>query len=312
MKKNILFPNVGRRVELINSFREAAGKHNIELNIIGTDITPDAAGLYFCDKTYILDKKRNHELLLKFFDIAKSESIDSVICTIDPDVSFFSENIDILNNLSGCDFLLSSPDIVKISSDKKLSENFFITLGVNTPKVIKKPSLFPVFAKPSKGSGSFGAQVIKNKKELDYYLDEFSNYDPIFQECITGKEYTLDCFVDDKGGISVSIRERLKVRGGEVSISVVVLDKYLEDEAKKILRHSGFYGPVTLQVIKSSQDGLGYFIEINPRFGGGSILSIKAGLNTPETILTGISSKVEIQNELKMLRYDMSVFLKND
>ena len=312
MKKNILFPNVGRRVELINSFREAAGRCDIELNIIGTDITPDAPGLYFCDKTYILDKDRNHELLLKFFDIVESESIDAVIFTIDPDISFFSDNIDIFKNVTGCDFLLSSPDIVKASSDKRLTEMFFITLGVNTPRVIKPPTLFPIFAKPAKGSGSFGAQVIKNKSELDYYLDEFSNHDPIFQECISGKEYTLDCFVDDKGNISVSIRERLKVRGGEVSVSIVVVDKYLEDEAKKILRYSGFYGPVTLQVIKSSQDGLGYFIEINPRFGGGSILSIKAGLRIPEFILTGRSSKVEIQNGLKMLRYDMSVFLKND
>ena len=35
-------------------------------------------------------------------------------------------------------------------------------------------------------------------------------------------------------------------------------------------------------------------------------------VQTPEFILTGMSNKVEIQNNLKMLRYDMSVFLKDD
>jgi carbamoyl-phosphate synthase large subunit len=58
------------------------------------------------------------------------------------------------------------------------------------------------------------------------------------------------------------------------------------------------------------------FIEINPRFGGGAPLSIKAGADFPKWILSQlVGKKPEIKfdgfkNNLTMLRYDAEVWLK--
>jgi len=59
------------------------------------------------------------------------------------------------------------------------------------------------------------------------------------------------------------------------------------------------------------------FIEINPRFGGGAPLSIKAGADFPKWILQELSGKKPnirsdcIKDDLIMLRYDSEVWLKN-
>jgi carbamoyl-phosphate synthase large subunit len=58
------------------------------------------------------------------------------------------------------------------------------------------------------------------------------------------------------------------------------------------------------------------FIEINPRFGGGAPLSIKAGANFPKWILAQLVGKKPqiksngFENNLVMLRYDAEVWLK--
>jgi carbamoyl-phosphate synthase large subunit len=75
-------------------------------------------------------------------------------------------------------------------------------------------------------------------------------------------------------------------------------------------------GVITLQLFLT-RDNKVKFIEINPRFGGGIPLSIKAGANFPKWILQELlTSKVNIRfdgfkDNLVMLRYDGEVWLKN-
>jgi carbamoyl-phosphate synthase large subunit len=64
-------------------------------------------------------------------------------------------------------------------------------------------------------------------------------------------------------------------------------------------------------------DGKIKFVEINPRFGGGVPLSIKAGANFPKWILQeSLGEKTNIRfngfkDNLIMLRYDGEVWLEN-
>jgi carbamoyl-phosphate synthase large subunit len=57
------------------------------------------------------------------------------------------------------------------------------------------------------------------------------------------------------------------------------------------------------------------FIEINPRFGGGAPLSIKAGANFPKWILAEVIRKKPqikfdgFKDGLTMLRYDAEIWL---
>ncbi len=50
MSINILFTGAGRRIELIQAFREAALVKNIDLKIFGADMSGMAPALSYCDK----------------------------------------------------------------------------------------------------------------------------------------------------------------------------------------------------------------------------------------------------------------------
>lgn len=50
-------------------------------------------------------------------------------------------------------------------------------------------------------------------------------------------------------------------------------------------------GQITVQLIQDEKTGDNYYIEINPRFGGGAPLSMKAGANSAEAVLQMLSGE---------------------
>ena len=88
----ILFTSVGRRVELVQAFHNAAQELKVELCIIGADITPDAPALLFCDKTRIVCKIREPEYIPQLLSICREEAVDCLIPTIDTDLLILAQN----------------------------------------------------------------------------------------------------------------------------------------------------------------------------------------------------------------------------
>ena len=56
-------------------------------------------------------------------------------------------------------------------------------------------------------------------------------------------------------------------------------------KAKKIIAKFKPCGPMTVQLIQDEITGDNYYIEINPRYGGGAPLSMKAGARSAEALL---------------------------
>ena len=68
--------------------------------------------------------------------------------------------------------------------------------------------------------------------------------------------------------------------------TTVVISLYSIKEAIELLCKSFKpIGPITVQLIREENTGIDYYIEINPRFGGGAPLSIKAGADSAEALL---------------------------
>jgi carbamoyl-phosphate synthase large subunit len=73
-------------------------------------------------------------------------------------------------------------------------------------------------------------------------------------------------------------------------------------------------GVITVQLILTADEQI-KFIEINPRFGGGAPLAIKAGADFPRWILQQMLGKRSaikfdgFKDNLVMLRYDAEVWL---
>lgn len=289
----ILFTGVGRRVELIQAFKEASLVLGKDLKIYGADLTGTAPALAFCDFTRIVLPMKDDRYIDNLLSICKSDSIDLVIPTIDTDLLVLSENIKKFEEI-GTKVMISSPDMIKICRDKNFTSQFFIACGLNAPMPVSDWTTynggFPAFIKPKDGSSSINAFKVNNIDELESYSKQIDNY--VVQPYVDGKEYTIDIFCDWYGTpISIVPRERLQVRAGEVLKTQIFLDKTMIAEAQKICDKFKPCGAITVQLIQDRISLNNYYIEINPRFGGGAPLSMKAGAKTAEAILHLISNE---------------------
>ena len=149
---------------------------------------------------------------------------------------------------------------------------------------------FPVFIKPKDGSSSINAFKVVNQEELELYASKIKDY--IIQPFIEGKEYTIDIFCDYEGNpVFITPRERVAVRGGEVLKTKIHQDDTMIEDMLRLVERFKPCGQITVQVIKQAETGKNYYIEINPRFGGGAPLSMKAGADSAKALLEILQGK---------------------
>jgi carbamoyl-phosphate synthase large subunit len=167
--------------------------------------------------------------------------------------------------------------------------------------------------KPLDGSASKGIFKIRNRKELLFFKDYVPR--PILQEYVEGTEYTLDIFYDFSGKLRCIVpRKRIEVRAGEVSKAMVADNEKIVNEGWKAAEClKGCVGCINIQCFLTN-DGTLKFVEINPRFGGGVPLSLKAGADFPRWIIEMARGndpgdiRDAYRKNIYMLRYDDAVF----
>lgn len=314
----LLFTSVGRRVELIQSFRDAAKQYGIELTIYGADLTDTAPALFFCDKKVQICRIKDSNYIPSLLKLCNDESIDALIPTIDTDLLILSQNKAKFEKI-GTKVFISNEDKIKICRDKRTTALFFDSIGLKSPMPVddyrKYSGEYPAFIKPKDGSSSINAYKVNNFLELEIYAKEVPNY--IVAPFIEGVEYTVDAFCDYDGNpIFITPRIRLAVRSGEVLKTQISQDKKIIEESKKIINEFKPCGAITIQLIRQNNTGEDFFIEINPRFGGGAPLSMKAGANSAaELIKTLKGEKSEYvsgaaEDGAIYSRFDQSVRIK--
>jgi len=283
----ILFTSVGRRVELMQAFHSAADKLKMELSIFGTDITETAPALYYCDKSIQICRIDNLEYIPQLLNICRKNKINAVIPTIDTDLLLLSQNKQKFENV-GTKVYIGAPDKIAICRDKRLTGEFFGSCGLKAPKaydnISKYQGGYPAFIKPLDGSSSIDAYMVKNEEELGTYSLKIKDY--IIQPYIDGTEYTIDIFCNYNGmPVYITPRTRMAVRSGEVLKTKICQDEKMILEMQKLIKKFKPCGQITVQLIKDKQTEENYYIEINPRFGGGAPLAIKAGADSAQALL---------------------------
>ena len=278
----LIFTSLGRRVELIQAFRNASYQLGVNLIIYGADVSDTAPALFFCDKQIKICKIEDENYIPSLLEICEKEKIDAIIPTIDTDLLVLSQNKGKFEKI-GTKVFVSSEDRICICRDKRNTADFFESVGLKSPKLFddfKKYNLgFPAFIRPKDGSSSIDAHKVNNEEELELYSKEVPNY--IVAPYINGTEYTVDAFCDYFGNpLLITPRIRLSVRAGEVSKTQIVQDERIITEALIVIGEFKPCGPITIQLIRQQNTNDDYFIEINPRFGGGAPLSMKAGADS--------------------------------
>jgi len=318
----VLFTCIGRRVSLLNSFRRAARQLKINASFFGTDTDELSSALQLCDKGFLVKPTTHPGYIKQLLSIVKANRVKLLVPTVDLDLKRLARNKPKFAAM-GCRVLVSTPQVVDICQDKRKTYRFLVQNGFDTPLTISIASAlsrgkldWPCFLKPWDGYASRGNAIVKNRKELLFFAKRIPNV--ICQEFIRGTEHTCDVYVDFNMKVRCVVpRKRIEVRAGEVSKGQVVKNHHIMNEAARLVETLGAGpGVITLQLFLTADDKV-KFIEINPRFGGGAPLSIKAGANFPKWILQELLSRKPnirfdgFKNNLIMLRYDSEVWIEN-
>lgn len=320
-KINILFTCIGRRVSLLNSFRKAGRQLKINLLLLGTDATELSSALQLCDKGFTVKPTTHVNYIKQLLSIVRANHVSLLVPTVDLDLKLLAQN-KAKFAAAGCQVLVSKPNVVEICQDKRKTFRFLLKNGFDTPVTMnpraalsKKKLKWPCFLKPWDGYASRGNAIVSSREELSVFAKRIPN--TICQEFIKGTEYTCDVYVDFNMKVRCVVpRKRIETRAGEVSKGQVVKDPRIMNEAVRLVEILGAGpGVITLQLFLTD-DGKIKFVEINPRFGGGAPLSIKAGANFPKWILQEILGRKTtirfngFKDNLIMLRYDGEVWLE--
>lgn len=267
MRPRILFLCSGRRVSLVERFDKA------QCDIYCTDMDKYAPTAKIPQTVEFISSSSFDDPEKFIADIEKicdSKKIDAII-------PLYDKAIDIYCNIQhslGTNVKWFGPD--KETNDilfsKRKSIEFFNSLYLKAPPEVREYSGETIVGRDLTGCGSKGLHFINSQKELDASK---VLYNSIYTKFIKGKEFTVDCYKDTNNFINAVPRERIKVRAGEVLVSKTIHDDKIQNEALKIMRKLNLLGPCTLQCIQDEVGDL-WWIEGNPRFGGGVILTLEA------------------------------------
>jgi len=323
---NVLFTCIGRRVALLNCFRQAARQLKVEASFFGTDTTHLCSALQLCDKGFLVKPITHAGYIAQLLRIVKDNAVRLLVPTVDLDLKLLAQNRPRFAAL-GCRVLVSDTKVIEVCQDKRKTYRFLIKNGFDTPLTVSVRSAiskqlparkltWPCFLKPWDGYASRGNAVVDGRRELLFFARRIPNV--ICQEFVRGTEYTCDVYVDFGMKVRCVVpRKRIEARAGEVSKGQVVKHARIMNEAARLVAVLGAGpGVITLQLFLTPDDKV-KFIEINPRFGGGVPLSIKAGANFPKWILQELLGRRTnirfdgFKDNLVMLRYDSEVWLES-
>jgi len=311
---NVLITAASRRVSLVRSFMVALQRTGGQVITVDYDIY--SPGLFFSHKHYKVPLVDDPEYLPTIRDIIEKENIHLIIPTIDQELMLWALNRDHFEK-KGVHVSVSPPETIQICNDKWETYKFFKGNrlpfpGTYLPGMLTYDMKYPLFIKPRDGRGSVHAYQVRNKKELDFFLEYVPN--PLVQDYLDGKEFTVDAFYSREHQlISFVPRFRLVIRSG-------VSDRgrtFKNTEMTRLIAEMGrmlkFSGAVNVQG-KIDKDEITFF-EINPRFSGGIQLSIAAGENFADFIIREVAGETltprlnEFRDHLTMTSYEDSLFL---
>jgi carbamoyl-phosphate synthase large subunit len=210
--------------------------------------------------------------------------------------------------------MIGDSDVIKTCRDKhrfaRAVEAAGLPIGRSVDlETFRRDPFYPCFAKPLDGSGSIGAGVIVDERSLVRHVGQFGEQ-LVIQDVLDGGEYTIDVYRTRSGAFKAIVpRQRLVVRGGEVEQGRTVNDPALIEATRQLVSHfDGLWGAMCCQC-RRRPDGPTYFFELNPRFGGGVPLSIRAGADLPMYLLQEVLGREvdgavgQFTDHLLMMRY---------
>ena len=302
MSLNLLILSCGTRDKVVQYFKEA---FKGEGKIIATDCSPYAPALYEADKHYIVPRITEPGYMDVIFDICKKEEIKGVLSLIDPELSLIAKYKKEFEAL-GVTVIESSYELCERTLNKWEMYQWMTTHGYPCAKsyidldalkkaIANKEIQFPVFVKPAKGSASLHISVANDMETVELLYNHEEGM--MIQEFMKGQEIGVDCYIDliSKEIVSIFSKKKLVMRAGETDKAISFRDEKLFTQVEKFVKENGFEGQIDIDIFEN--DGVYYFSEVNPRFGGGY----------PHAYACGADHMTLIKNNLKGIANDSKI-----
>lgn len=292
---NVLILSAGWKAPLVESFRDAAHERNGIL--LAADSEPLCLAFQLADKGIVLPRSDDNDFAEALLGAVRQHGIGIVVPTRDAELSGIAELAPRLAD-QGCTALVSGQQTLEILQDKNAFHGFCLKEGFPVPHRYLSMGEVPgdafVFVRRSDtkvkvqkaGPVSRSQSFRADKEELSRLgfddPDVFGEH--IVQEFVDAPEYSIDCLLDFDGKpVQAVARRRVRVHAGEAWVSTVVDDPELCALSLALCSAAGVLCHAVVQAFRDS-DGI-RFIEVNPRFGGASTLSIRAGLDSPRRLM---------------------------
>ena len=314
----LLVSSAGRRVELIQCFRNSASEMGVPLHVVACDAAPEmSSACRIADSSFKVPPCDHAEFMETVADAARREEIHLVVPTIDPELLPYAIAARDFER-DGTRVHVSDVSVIDVARDKLETMRVLGEAGVPVPRtadlddVRKAPRdwLGPLFLKPKGGSASRLISIVNRADDLP---DEESE-PMIVQEYLDGPEFTVNMFIDQTGTLKcVVAHRRLRIRAGEVEKGRTERHPALGEIARQIAQAlPAARGALCFQVIEDKHKGP-KVIEINARFGGGYPLVHHAGAPFTRWLIEEVSGRPGTAHDdwregVLMLRYDAAVF----
>lgn len=330
---NILICSIGTRGYLIDHFKESLGPH---YGIYACDASKYAPGLQKADKSFVVPLASDSTYSDELLKICLVNNISILLSINDLELNYLSKLKQVFAK-HGITIVISSEEVISIAFDKHETYKFCKNNDIPVPLTYKyneineihkalsqNKLLFPLIAKPRRGSRSIGIQLINNLVQLDFFLNFIQNdgvqenEKHLIQEYVLSDKYSIHIFNDINGNpetviVMVNIFRNLGETFHIKTISDPRLIALGYDIGKK-LRH---IGPLGVDV-QMKDDGSYVVLEFNPRFSGCYSLSHFAGADFPKRIINLHKNRTfEVDNnyttDLIMLKqFTTSYFTEQD
>lgn len=267
----------------IGIIKSLSKQKEVPIYLVGADNDKYSAGSELCQEKLIVPSFENKKFINFLLDYCVKNKIQYIFPpVINNGIEILSNNRELFERKRIKIFMTSKLSLKNILDKRKMA-NFCIKQEINIPKTffriedIRKKD-FPLIIKPRFGTGSQSVWKLNDIKDLTYYSKKINK--PVIQKYIEAPEYTVDILNTEDNKFIVAVpRLRIKVKNGQSVQARIVADDDIAEYSMRISKIFKINGPANIQLFKNGKTI--YLIEINPKFGAGSILTFKNGVNMP-------------------------------
>jgi carbamoyl-phosphate synthase large subunit len=299
---------------------------SVKYRIIATDMSVQAAGLYRCDKGFLVPPSSSPDYIDSVIKIIKDENVQAIYVGSDQELQVMANAAETIERETEAKVLSNPLQIINIGRDKWKTFEFLkannlpcalSSLPEDSEKFIHNIG-FPIVVKPREGYSSLHFYIVNNLEEMNYAISKIrkAGWNPILQEYLEGDdvEFTSGVTLDRFGKyVMSSISIQKIVKNGQTYKAFIDDFKRIRSSSEETALKLGARGAINIQAKLEEEEPK--IFEINPRFSATTPMRSAAGINEPDIVfrnyILGEEIKIKNYNRLICMRYWNEVYINH-